>query len=138
PLGGICLYPILGMPEWHDRSQWAHMGLWDLEREQNVLERRVCAPMLEALRQAQPVSAERNYSLQRTGHSPVEFHGRLLWEQRRSGACSLRLFRAGRPRSEWILAISVPTAALTIEHVSIEGDPQGLLGELERLSCERL
>src|SRR5262249_43408962 len=31
PLQGICLYPILSMPEWHDRSQWARMGLWDLE-----------------------------------------------------------------------------------------------------------
>lgn len=53
PLGGICLYPILGMPEWHARDQWTRMGLWDLEREQDVLQRRACAPMLEALRAAQ-------------------------------------------------------------------------------------
>jgi hypothetical protein len=50
PLGGICLYPILGMPEWHARDQWARMGLWDLEREQDVLERKACAPMMAALR----------------------------------------------------------------------------------------
>lgn len=52
-LGGICLYPILGMPEWHARDQWTRMGLWDLEHEQEVLERKVCAPMLAALRVAQ-------------------------------------------------------------------------------------
>lgn len=49
PLRGICLYPILGMPEWHARDQWTRMGLWDLEREQDVLERRACQPMVEAL-----------------------------------------------------------------------------------------
>lgn len=53
PLLGICLYPILGMPEWHDRDQWTRMGLWDLEHEQDVLRRKVCLPMLRALRQAQ-------------------------------------------------------------------------------------
>jgi beta-glucosidase/6-phospho-beta-glucosidase/beta-galactosidase len=53
PLAGICLYPILGMPEWHARDQWARMGLWDLEREQDGLRRKACAPMLEALRIAQ-------------------------------------------------------------------------------------
>jgi hypothetical protein len=53
PLSGICLYPILGMPEWHARDQWARMGLWDLEREQHGLQRKACAPMLEALRRAQ-------------------------------------------------------------------------------------
>ena len=52
-LGGICLYPILGMPEWHAREQWARMGLWDLEREQDRLERKIVEPMLEALRVAQ-------------------------------------------------------------------------------------
>lgn len=52
-LGGICLYPILGMPEWHAQDEWTRMGLWDLEREQAVLRRLVCAPMLAALRRAQ-------------------------------------------------------------------------------------
>jgi hypothetical protein len=52
-LGGICLYPILSMPEWHARDQWARMGLWDLEKEQNTLERKTCIPMLEALAHAQ-------------------------------------------------------------------------------------
>lgn len=53
PLAGICLYPILGMPEWHDPDQWARLGLWDLEHEQDMLQRRACAPMLQALRAAQ-------------------------------------------------------------------------------------
>ena len=53
PLYGICLYPILGMPEWHDRGRWTRMGLWDLEREQDVLQRKACEPVLEALRVVQ-------------------------------------------------------------------------------------
>lgn len=52
-LRGICLYPILGMPEWHARDQWTRMGLWDLEREQDVLQRKACEPMMKALRRAQ-------------------------------------------------------------------------------------
>ncbi len=52
-LGGICLYPILGMPEWHAQDQWTRMGLWDLEPEGDVLQRRPCASMLEALLAAQ-------------------------------------------------------------------------------------
>jgi hypothetical protein len=53
PLAGICLYPILSMPEWHARDQWARLGLWDLELKQSILERKACTPMLEALRHAQ-------------------------------------------------------------------------------------
>jgi hypothetical protein len=53
PLRGMCLYPILSMPEWHARDQWARMGLWDLEKEQDTLERKACVPMLEALACAQ-------------------------------------------------------------------------------------
>ena len=48
PLRGVCLYPILGMPEWHDRNRWTNMGLWDLIQEGNELQRNVCWPMLEA------------------------------------------------------------------------------------------
>ena len=53
PLRGACLYPILGMPEWHDREVWTHMGLWDLVRRDGKLERQLYAPMLDALRAAQ-------------------------------------------------------------------------------------
>ena len=31
PLRGVCLYPVLGMPEWHSPDEWARMGLWDLD-----------------------------------------------------------------------------------------------------------
>jgi hypothetical protein len=53
PLRGVCLYPILGMPEWHDPSVWTHMGLWDLVPGKNQLERQIYPPMLDALRIAQ-------------------------------------------------------------------------------------
>jgi hypothetical protein len=52
-LHGICLYPILGMPEWHARHEWTQMGLWELRNEQTKLERIVHEPMLHALREAQ-------------------------------------------------------------------------------------
>jgi beta-glucosidase/6-phospho-beta-glucosidase/beta-galactosidase len=53
PLRGVCLYPILGMPEWHERSVWARMGLWDLVPQSPTLARLPYAPMLDALRDAQ-------------------------------------------------------------------------------------
>jgi hypothetical protein len=62
PLQGICLYPILGMPEWHARDQWALMGLWDLEREGDLLHRRPCSPGLLALQAAQQVVPPRRAS----------------------------------------------------------------------------
>jgi hypothetical protein len=53
PLRGVCLYPILGMPEWHSPEQWVRMGLWDILHDHPMLSRQLCAPMWEALRQAQ-------------------------------------------------------------------------------------
>jgi beta-glucosidase/6-phospho-beta-glucosidase/beta-galactosidase len=55
PLRGVCLYPILSMPEWHDQSTWAQMGLWDVDLCASGMERRVCEPMLEALKKAQQI-----------------------------------------------------------------------------------
>ena len=49
PLGGVCLYPILGMPEWHDREVWTRMGLWDLQERGGALERVLHEPSAEAL-----------------------------------------------------------------------------------------
>jgi beta-glucosidase/6-phospho-beta-glucosidase/beta-galactosidase len=57
PLGGVCLYPILGMPEWHDRARWTPMGLWDLVRRGEVLAREVHEPMRRALQEAQRLEA---------------------------------------------------------------------------------
>ena len=53
PLHGICLYPILGMPEWHDESLWTRMGLWDLVEVDGRLERVPYMPMLDALEKGQ-------------------------------------------------------------------------------------
>lgn len=53
PLRGVCLYPILGMPEWHDPGTWAQMGLWDLVPRAGALHREIYQPMLDALRHAQ-------------------------------------------------------------------------------------
>jgi hypothetical protein len=55
PLAGICLYPILGMPEWHAPSVWTRMGLWDLERRDGILDRVIHRAMLGSLRDAQRV-----------------------------------------------------------------------------------
>ena len=56
-LRGVCLYPILGMPEWHEPEVWTPMGLWDpvCHREPHQ-GRLVCEPMLEALRSAAPLN----------------------------------------------------------------------------------
>jgi hypothetical protein len=51
-LAGICLYPVLGMPEWHDRSRWKQMGLWDVSPETGFA-RTPHVPALRALERAQ-------------------------------------------------------------------------------------
>lgn len=53
PLRGVCLYPVLGMPEWHDRDRWTQMGLWDLAAGDGGLERKPHGSALRALRRAQ-------------------------------------------------------------------------------------
>jgi hypothetical protein len=53
PLHGICLYPILGMPEWHDEAIWTRMGLWDLVEQDGILQRVPYMPMMDALQKGQ-------------------------------------------------------------------------------------
>lgn len=53
PLGGVCLYPIIGMPRWHDPHLWERMGLWDLIEREGVLHRELHAPMQASLASAQ-------------------------------------------------------------------------------------
>jgi hypothetical protein len=50
PLMGLCLYPILGMPQWHEPEVWTPMGLWDpvCDRDPHG-GRLICEPMLAAL-----------------------------------------------------------------------------------------
>jgi hypothetical protein len=58
PLRGVCLYPILGMPEWHQREIWTPMGLWDpVCHKDPGAGRSVCEPMLAALRSAGKLEA---------------------------------------------------------------------------------
>ncbi len=59
PLLGICLYPVLGMPEWHARDQWTRMGLWDLIPQSPSLGRIPYEPALAALVEAQRAVAAR-------------------------------------------------------------------------------
>jgi hypothetical protein len=65
PLRGACLYPILGMPEWHCREQWTRMGLWDVAQETSQRLRAVCAPMEQALRDATALLAPRHAAFAR-------------------------------------------------------------------------
>ena len=53
PLRGVCLYPVLGMPEWHSRAEWTRMGLWDLLPTDDGLARVPHAPTMAALSEAQ-------------------------------------------------------------------------------------
>ena len=52
PVRGVCLYPVLGMPEWHDRSTWTRMGLWDVETRRGVCERSPHEPAMRSLEAA--------------------------------------------------------------------------------------
>src|SRR5262249_33891138 len=49
PLRGVCLYPILGMPEWHAPHEWTRMGLWDLVEQDGRLLRQPEPAMMQAL-----------------------------------------------------------------------------------------
>jgi beta-glucosidase/6-phospho-beta-glucosidase/beta-galactosidase len=51
PLKGVCLYPVLSMPEWHQLNEWTQMGLWDLKLVGKKLKRIPYEPMMKALRQ---------------------------------------------------------------------------------------
>jgi hypothetical protein len=51
PLLGVCLYPILGMPEWHEQDEWTRLGLWDVCEK--TRRREIYKPMLNALKEAQ-------------------------------------------------------------------------------------
>jgi hypothetical protein len=49
PLHGVCLYPVLGMPSWHEPEKWLHMGMWDLVEGERVLHEAMLAPLSELL-----------------------------------------------------------------------------------------
>ncbi|MCZ8131822.1 MAG: hypothetical protein O9284_11070 [Steroidobacteraceae bacterium] len=142
PLGGICLYPILGMPEWHAREQWTRMGLWDLERDQDALRRVACAPMVEALHAVQErvpaIAGERWISLARTGREPFEALGRLVWQRSRDGSFALRLFRVDRPCRLWVLAVSLRVAGRAVDHVWTAAELRMIVDDRERWTLPRV
>lgn len=53
PIHGVCLYPVLGMPEWHAQDEWTRMGLWDLNEVSHDLARTAHEPSMRALGEAQ-------------------------------------------------------------------------------------
>ncbi len=58
PIGGMCLYPILGMPEWHEPDVWVPMGLWDPICHRNPAHGRlICEPMRDALADVRYIDA---------------------------------------------------------------------------------
>jgi hypothetical protein len=126
PLEGVCLYPILSMPEWHDRDQWARMGLWDLEKDQDILLRKACKPMLEAVKRVQRTnhrqlpSRERLLSLPRSGSAHFEVYARIVWQSRASGATPYRLsiIRSDHPYRLWISSVELRVGDEFLHHVS--------------------
>jgi hypothetical protein len=149
-LQGICLYPILSMPEWHARDQWARMGLWDLEEEQNVLRRKACAPMLSALKCAQEHARrrqgralwdrERVLSLPRTGDVPFIVCGRVVWESEPAEEMPLRIriVRSDQPYRLWISAIDLCVGERTIHHVSTAAELSMILDDLLWITPQRI
>lgn len=80
PLRGVCLYPILGMPEWHEPDCWTPMGLWDpVCHRERPDERLVCEPMLEALQSVRHI--EQLHHLALSGSAS----GRGRGQRRRAG-----------------------------------------------------
>lgn len=56
PIEGMCLYPILDRSDWNDAEHWHNSGLWDMERDnQGVLRRVLNTEYADELRRAQTV-----------------------------------------------------------------------------------
>jgi hypothetical protein len=43
------------MPEWHEQTKWSQMGLWEISKCGNRLNRVLCEQMLLALKEAQRI-----------------------------------------------------------------------------------
>jgi beta-glucosidase/6-phospho-beta-glucosidase/beta-galactosidase len=63
-LRGVCLYPVLGMPSWHDSLRHLKMGLWDLSAVGNRMRRKPCLPALAAFQKTR-YRVEQRYSIDR-------------------------------------------------------------------------
>jgi len=53
PILGICWYPSVSCPDWHDPTSVFPAGLWDVRPTGRVLQRIPALPVLEAVREAQ-------------------------------------------------------------------------------------
>jgi hypothetical protein len=68
PVDGICLYPIIDRPDWHDPGRWHHSGLWDLVPGGNgTMERMVYQPYLQDLLHAQEYISSRMHAPEERG-----------------------------------------------------------------------
>ncbi len=52
PLRGVCLYPVLGMPSWHEPERWLRMGLWDIVDGERVLHKAMLNALAELMSMA--------------------------------------------------------------------------------------
>jgi hypothetical protein len=134
-LRGVCLYPILGMPEWHARDEWTRMGLWDLEHRDDRLERKIFGPMLDALRVAQGRNASCEIGRPRTltlAHDESVVHGALV-ALRAESDYQLRLIRADQPRRMWLANVGLRDDDGWVHGVSTALELPTLLEELRAL-----
>ncbi len=134
PLAGVCLYPILGMPEWHARDTWTRMGLWDLIEHGSTLRRDVCEPMLDALKLAQRIDdhearranlravdvdaaqGSTRHVLPRTGSVPYSFDGTLVFRGREpADKYSLCVYRTDP--GTYVAAIQIAAGTALVHHV---------------------
>jgi hypothetical protein len=136
-LGGICLYPILGMPEWHARDEWRDLGLWDVAPDQHALQRKICEPMLDALCTAQSrghargIGTQRRFLLPRTGTAPFLVVGTLVCHVV-GPSYELRLIRSDQPYRLWVASITVRAGTRLARHVSTAADLTVLVEALRR------
>jgi beta-glucosidase/6-phospho-beta-glucosidase/beta-galactosidase len=69
PLRGVCLYPIIGMRDWHHPRDWMPMGLWDIDCS-NGMCRIVHAPTLDAFLETQE-KIEAHPACAQSGDTPI-------------------------------------------------------------------
>jgi hypothetical protein len=72
PVEGICIYPVLDRPDWHDHNRWHNSGLWEMSlNERGELERVLVQDYCEDLRWAQ------NYLVPTTAGPSATSPGRI-------------------------------------------------------------
>ena len=74
PVQGLCLYPIIDRPSWHDPNHWHNSGLWDLiPDETGRLERVLCEEYAAELGAARVLLSDHETERRTNGRNrPVE------------------------------------------------------------------